>query len=61
VLELLRRAVDEFGQTIVMVTHDAAAAAVADSVLFLDDGRIVDQHARPTQDWILDHLKELAR
>ena len=61
VLELLRRAVDEFGQTIVMVTHDAGAAAIADSVLFLADGQIVDRHERPTQDWILDHLKELAR
>src|SRR5215204_3515655 len=60
VLDLLRRAVDEFGQTIVMVTHDAAAAAIADSVLFLADGRIVDRHEHPTQDWILDHLKELA-
>src|SRR5215208_2607775 len=60
VLQLLRRAVDEFGQTIVMVTHDAAAASIADSVLFLADGRIVDRHEHPTQDWILDHLKELA-
>ena len=42
VLDLLRRAVDEFGQTIVMVTHDAAAAATADRLLFLADGRIVD-------------------
>ena len=45
VLELLRRAVDEFGQTIVMVTHDAAAAAIADRSLFLADGRIVDDAA----------------
>ena len=60
VLELLRRAVDEFGQTIVMVTHDAAAAAIADSVLFLADGRIVDRLGHPAQDEILDHLKELA-
>jgi putative ABC transport system ATP-binding protein len=60
VLQLLRRAVDDFGQTIVMVTHDAGAAAVADSVLFLADGQIVDRHERPTQEWILDHLKELA-
>ena len=44
VLDLLRRAVDEFGQTIVMVTHDATAAATADSVLFLGDGQIVDRH-----------------
>jgi putative ABC transport system ATP-binding protein len=60
VLELLRRAVDEFGQTIVMVTHDAGAAAIADSVLFLADGRIVDRREHPSQDQILDHLKELA-
>jgi putative ABC transport system ATP-binding protein len=60
VLDLLRRAVDEFGQTIVMVTHDAGAAAIADSVLFLADGRIVDRLPRPSQDQILDHLKELA-
>jgi putative ABC transport system ATP-binding protein len=60
VLDLLRRAVDEFGQTIVMVTHDSVAAATADSVLFLADGRIVDRHERPTQEEILDHLKALA-
>ena len=46
-LSLLRRAVDEYGQTMVMVSHDASAAAVADAVLFLADGRIVDrQEAR---------------
>jgi putative ABC transport system ATP-binding protein len=61
VLDLLRRAVDELGQTIVMVTHDAAAAAIADSVLFLADGRIVDHQDKPTQDQILDHLKDLAQ
>jgi putative ABC transport system ATP-binding protein len=60
VLSLLRRTVDDFGQTIVMVTHDAAAAAIADSVLFLADGRIVDRLAPPTQEQILDRLKELA-
>jgi putative ABC transport system ATP-binding protein len=60
VLALLRRAVDEFGQTIVMVTHDAGAAAIADSVLFLADGRIVDRLAHPSQDQILDELKELS-
>jgi putative ABC transport system ATP-binding protein len=60
VLDLLRRAADEFGQTIVMVTHDAYAAATADAVLFLADGQIVDRHERPTPDEILDHLKALA-
>ena len=59
VLGLLRRAVDEFGQTIVMVTHDAAAAANADRVLFLSDGRVVDDHGAMDVDEILDHLKDL--
>ena len=44
-LAFLRRAVDELGQTIVMVTHDPVAAAYADRVVFLADGRIVDEHA----------------
>jgi putative ABC transport system ATP-binding protein len=60
VLSLLRRAVDEFGQTIIMVTHDAAAAAIADRVVFLADGEIVDEHERPTVEEILDHLKVLS-
>jgi putative ABC transport system ATP-binding protein len=60
VLDLLRRAVDEFGQTIVMVTHDATAAAVADRVLFLADGRVVDDHTGLSVDEILDHLKAAA-
>jgi putative ABC transport system ATP-binding protein len=59
VLQLLRRAVDEFGQTIVMVTHDAAAAATADRQLFLADGRIVDDQDGMSVDAILDHLKAL--
>ncbi len=46
-LALLRRAVDEFGQTVVMVTHDQAAAAAADRVVELADGRIVDDRAVP--------------
>ena len=59
VLGLLRRAVDDFGQTLIMVTHDASAAAVADRVLFLADGRIVgDEPALSTAD-ILDRLKDL--
>jgi putative ABC transport system ATP-binding protein len=59
VLDLLRRAVDDYGQTIVMVTHDAAAAAIADRVVFLADGRIVDDHEHLSGDQILDHLKAL--
>jgi putative ABC transport system ATP-binding protein len=61
VQELMRRAVDELGQTIVMVTHDPAAAAIADRVLFLVDGRIDGTREHPTIDEILDHLRELAR
>ncbi|MEV0380569.1 ABC transporter ATP-binding protein [Nonomuraea sp. NPDC050643] len=52
VLELLREAVDEFGQTVVMVTHDPEAAARADAVLFLTDGRIVDLVQRPSAEQI---------
>ena len=59
VLQLLRRAVDEFGQTIVMVTHDATAAATADRLLFLADGRIVDDRVAMIVDDILDLLKAL--
>jgi putative ABC transport system ATP-binding protein len=60
VLDLLRRAVEEFGQTIVMVTHDPAAAATADRVMFLADGRVVDERAGLSVDDILDRLKALA-
>jgi putative ABC transport system ATP-binding protein len=59
VLALLRRAVDELGQTIVMVTHDPDAAAIADRLLFLADGRIVDDRGAMTVDAILDSLKSL--
>ncbi|HKY46919.1 MAG TPA: ATP-binding cassette domain-containing protein, partial [Acidimicrobiia bacterium] len=58
-LEFLRRAVDEFGQTIVMVTHDANAAAFADRAIFLADGRVVDELLAPTADRILDRVKRL--
>jgi putative ABC transport system ATP-binding protein len=60
VLSLLRQAVDDLGQTIVMVTHDAGAAAIADRVLFLADGRLVDKLDRPSVEQILDELKALA-
>ncbi|MGH9243630.1 MAG: ABC transporter ATP-binding protein [Acidimicrobiales bacterium] len=56
-LTFMRRAVDEMGQTIVMVTHDPGAASYADSVVFLGDGRIVDQMDDPTPDRVLDRLK----
>ena len=59
-LSFMRRAADEFGQTIVMVTHEPSAASRADRVVFLADGRIVDQMERPTAESILDHMKGLA-
>jgi putative ABC transport system ATP-binding protein len=58
-LTFLRAAVDEHGQTIVMVTHDAKAASFADRAVFLADGRVVDEMASPTADSILDRLKSL--
>jgi putative ABC transport system ATP-binding protein len=58
-LTFLRRAVDEFGQTIVMVTHDPVAAAHADRVVFLADGRIVDELTGPTVEAVLDRMKRL--
>jgi putative ABC transport system ATP-binding protein len=60
ILEFLRRAVDEFGQTIVMVSHDPIAASYADRIVFLADGRVVDEMRHPTAEAILDHLKELS-
>jgi putative ABC transport system ATP-binding protein len=59
VLAFMRRSVDEFGQTIVMVTHDPTAAAYSDRVLFLADGRIVDEMADPTAAKVLDFMKKL--
>jgi len=58
-LGFMRRAADEFGQTIVMVTHDPMAAAFADKVVFLADGICIDEMAEPTADAILDHMKSL--
>jgi putative ABC transport system ATP-binding protein len=58
-LTFMRRAVDEFGQTIVMVTHDPVAASYANRVVFLADGRIVDEMADPTPDGVLDRIKSL--
>ena len=58
-LSFMRRAVREFNQTIVMVTHDPAAASYADRVLFLDDGKVIDEMSDPTADRILDFMKNL--
>ena len=57
--ELSRVAVDTFGQTLVMVTHDARAASYADRVVFLADGRIVSELGRSTMAAILDELKRI--
>ncbi|WP_051854939.1 ABC transporter ATP-binding protein [Streptomyces sp. NRRL B-1347] len=57
VLGFLRDAVDALGQTVVMVTHDPGAAAHSDLVLFLADGRIVDQMDRPTAETVLERMK----
>jgi putative ABC transport system ATP-binding protein len=57
ILEFMRRAVAELEQTIVMVTHDPNAAGYADVVLFLNDGRIVDEMPSPTAKKVLDRLK----
>ena len=59
ILKFMRAAVDELGQTIVMVTHDPTAAAWADRVVFLADGRIVDEMTQPTAERVLDYLKHL--
>ena len=59
VLRLLREAADETGQTIVLVTHDPAAAAWADSVLFLSRGRIVDELAAPSAAAVLSRWESL--
>jgi putative ABC transport system ATP-binding protein len=58
-LGFLRRSVDEFGQTIVMVTHDPGAAGYADHVLFLKDGRVVDEMPNPSAGKVLDLMKKL--
>jgi putative ABC transport system ATP-binding protein len=60
VLGLLRRAVDEFGQTVVMVTHDAAAAAYADRLVVLADGRVAQDTDAGSADEILDVMKAVA-
>jgi putative ABC transport system ATP-binding protein len=60
ILALLRRSVDSVGQTVVMVTHDPRAAAIADRLLFLSDGRIVKDMAGAGEDQIVDAMKELS-
>ncbi len=59
VLSLLRRSVDEFGQTIVMVTHDPVAAAYTDRVIFLADGKVVDELRQPDREQVLEHMTRM--
>ncbi len=59
ILGFLRRAVEEMDQTIVMVTHDPLAAANADRVVFLGDGRVVDDLDSPTAERVIDHMMQL--
>ncbi len=59
ILEFMRRAVREFSQTIVMVTHDPHAASYSDRVVFLVDGRVVDEIHQPTADAVLDRVRKL--
>jgi putative ABC transport system ATP-binding protein len=59
ILEFMRGAVRDLGQTIVMVTHDPSAASYADRVVFLADGKIVDELQSPTADAVLDRMKQL--
>jgi putative ABC transport system ATP-binding protein len=59
VLDLLRNSVQEWGQTVVMVTHDPVAAGYADRVVFLVDGRVQDEMSQPTADRLIDHMKQL--
>ncbi len=58
-LSFMRRAVDDFGQTIVMVTHDPTAAAYADRIVFLADGRVVAEMREPTVERVIDQMKQI--
>ena len=59
ILSFMRHAVTDLGQTIVMVTHDPVAAAYADRVVFLADGKVVDEVNSPTSEQVLDRMKKL--
>jgi putative ABC transport system ATP-binding protein len=59
ILSFMRQAVREFGQTIVMVTHDPVAASFANRVVLLADGRLVDELTDPTPDAVIDRMKHL--
>ena len=59
VLGFLRRSVDDFGQTVVMVTHDPVAASYSDRVIFLADGQVADELRNPDRDTILERMTSL--
>ena len=59
ILRFMRHAVDEFKQTIVMVTHDAGAASYADRVVFMRDGKLAGELHQPTQNRVLEYMKNL--
>ena len=59
ILGFMQRAVQEFGQTVVMVTHDPISASYSNRVVFLADGRIVDELHDPTADAVLDKMRKL--
>ena len=61
ILELLRGSVERYGQTTLMVTHDAHAATIADRIVFLADGEIVRTQGRSTAAEVLEALSEVAR
>lgn len=61
VLNFLRRSVDEFGQTIVMVTHDPVAAGYTDHAIFLADGRVVEEMSQPTRESVLGQMARMDR
>jgi putative ABC transport system ATP-binding protein len=61
ILAFMRKAVKEYGQTIVMVTHDPIAASYADRVLFLADGKVVDEMLDPSEDLVLSRMKRFGR
>jgi putative ABC transport system ATP-binding protein len=61
ILSFMKQSVREFGQTIVMVTHDPKAASYADRVVFLADGKIVSELQEPTADAVLDMMKSIGR
>ena len=59
ILSFMRKAVDELGQTIVMVTHDPVSASYADRIVFLKDGKIAGELLQPTPELVLDYMKKL--